>query len=287
MKDFIYLDTNIVESYLAQDGQGLIKALTNSHTNEENNITSKTFGGDQEQLESALNILKAFHLGGKYTFNNDLYRDEIGASESATTLINKIMHDNIFDIFLDKYKEKLHYINDKFYIFDIEFLTNLFLKEYLPYKELAYQKELDDFREEAKKNNPQMRDGGLKKIEQSFKKDFAEENKNIKYVIGLFSLISKLFPCDKFIVHNNIFIPIESKYLRYDAKKINYYFSGNTKIYYKKLGTFKNYFSSDTIGDLSDVLDSMNEVVKVGLEFFNLDENSEIILPIAWYKENF
>lgn len=287
MKDFIYLDTNIVESYLAQDGQGLIKALTNSHTNEENNITSKTFGGDQEQLESALSILKAFHLGSKHTFNNDIYKDEIGVSESATTLINKIMHDNIFDIFLDKYEGKLHYIDDKFYIFDIEFLTNLFLKEYLPYKELAYDKELSDFREKTQKSNPQMKESGFKKIEKNFKKEHEEENKNIKYVIGLFSLLSKLFPCDKFIAHNNLFIPIENKYLRYDTNKINYYFSGNTKIYYKRLGTFKNYFNLDAIGDLSVILDTMNEVVKVGLEFFNLNENSEIILPIAWYKENF
>ena len=133
MRRFIYLDTDTLNSYLAQIFDGVIQSQE----------TEKSFGKKKEKQNRLANSIGgqiAFKLFGKGVDANAQATYEhlktVANDEMVRDVQTKIMHDNAFDEFASYLKENnlltgteignFVSIEDDFYIFDIAFFQKLF-----------------------------------------------------------------------------------------------------------------------------------------------------------------
>ena len=133
MRRFIYLDTDTLNSYLAQIFDGLIQSQESEKSTGKKNEKQKRFA-------SGLGGQIAFKLFGKGIDANAQATYEhlktVANDEMVRDVQTKIMHDNAFDEFASYLKDNnllggtdignFVSIEDDFYIFDIAFYQKLF-----------------------------------------------------------------------------------------------------------------------------------------------------------------
>lgn len=136
MRRFIYLDTDTLNSYLAQIFDGLIQSEDSEtqhqkKVNKQNSVTTSLAG------KIALKLFgKGVDANAQATYQ---HLKTVADDEMVRDVQTKIMHDNAFDQFMNYLNEHnllngadvgdFLIVKDEFYIFDIAFYQKLFVKD--------------------------------------------------------------------------------------------------------------------------------------------------------------
>ncbi len=102
MRHFLYLDNDIVNSIIAQQGKGLVDAITTETEKEETKHKTKELKVDVEgdisaKLLKLANVEAQLSIGGSYESGNT-------KQDTSREIIAKTLHDAAFDIAYDAVK---------------------------------------------------------------------------------------------------------------------------------------------------------------------------------------
>lgn len=281
MKHFIYMDTDILYSYLSQINDGLIKNIHKEVTDEV--LSTST----NETIEA--NNKNEVSMGFKPIFNIKLSEDPdvmkttntLSQLESGKQLIETLIHDNAFQQFinyLDKNNllietsncKKGDYVkfNDDYVIRDLDYVLSVYTDEFISF--------LCD-----ESVNDQMGQA-VKKAKMSQCKKQHEDTRRI------IRIAKSVLPSSSFIISSDCFIPINQKFLRQPLKSIRFNYSGKINILGMYSSTLQDSVSVEKLHftAFDDMFSSFDEINKI---FYNdnigIPLTHKILVPIALYFE--
>lgn len=169
MKEIIYMNNDIIESYLAQKNKGLEHDRLSGMKNAEKDSMSIKTGGDTETASLSAGPI---FLNGKseFTISDDVNCKMNEVSETAFEVARKISHDNILNDFLDVEGESFLNITGIFKAIDLEYLSNFLENDYIPLQKVLDKLEINN---SLDKNNSVY----TKKTIQKFKKTVGKTKK--------------------------------------------------------------------------------------------------------------
>ena len=288
MKNFMYLDTDFLTSFMAQENDGL-EVIRNL----ENNVYSKTTEGTPtttktESMNAEANIAVAKgNIGTEKKIESPIHIDE--SSELYKEVVGRVLHDNVFNYFQNYIDNDFEhcvsqpskdsvgkYINFKgeFQIFNINALENICNQKFL--------KELFSFVDDAGKINNISSHIAFTNTNQY---KLPNEINNTSILCSKVATIFKtIFPTDTVFIIDNMMIIINKEYLREDIKMINFKYSGEMNV----LGVINRIYDSTNNKSTSPFMDVLDSVNVCGIEMINTLCNKEskelyIITPIAIY----
>lgn len=293
MRRFIYLDTDTLNSYLAQIFDGLIQSKE----------IEKSVGKKKEKQNRFVNSLGgqiAFKLFGKGVDANVQATYEhlktVADDEMVRDVQTKIMHDNAFNTFATYLKEKdlidgkeignFISIEDEFYIFDIAFLQRLFeekgfvsgLKEI---QKNNIQKEAEQKVQEL--NREQSRGKNLQKQVKEFVDSATSKNEE-EYLAGenLVNMLASIIPYPQMMCISNYLVVLNEEYLRDSLSTAAFKYGGKVKV----VGYITNKVTAQAnthVSAFGGVGNSINTLMKI---FFEKVDEMYIVHPVAIYYDN-
>lgn len=293
MRRFIYLDTDTLNSYLAQIFDGVIQSQE----------TEKTVGKKREKQHRFANS-----LGGQIAFK--LFGKGVDASAQATyehlkTVANdemvrdvqtKIMHDNAFNEFASYLKENnlltgaeigsFISIEDDFYIFDIAFFQKLFgaggfvsgLKEI---QKNNAQKEVEKKVQELPRE--QQRSKNLpRQVKEMVEAATSKNEEEFKAAENLINMLASIIPYPQILCISNYIVVLNEQYLRDDLSTAAFKYGGKVKV----VGYITNKVteqSNTQVSAFAGIGNSINALMKI---FFKNVDEMYIVHPVAIYYDN-
>lgn len=295
MRRFIYLDTDTLNSYLAQIFDGLIQ---------ENEIETSKGKNTEKQNRFGTNLagqiaLKLFGKGVDTTAQATYEHLKMVANEEMVRDVQtKIMHDNAFDQFVSHLQEKgllrdsdvqignFVSIEDSFYIFDISF-----------YQDLFSEKGFVGLLEEIQKQNTQ------KEAEQQFE-DLPREqrrNKDVKSKVAdiveeanaknhegydairkMVDMLAAIIPYPQVLCIRNYMVILDEKYMRDNLSTAAFKYGGKIKV----VGYITNKVNAQAntpVSVFAGIGNSINALMKI---FFDNTDEMYIVHPVAIYYDN-
>ena len=295
MRRFIYLDTDTLNSYIAQIYDGLVQTQeteiqSNQITDKQNELTSN-LGADAD--------LKVFGKGleGKIDFTYRHLKDTSN-TELISDVQTKLLHDNAFDQLMNYlFRNNLlsnHNIgdfieiNDEFYIMDLDY-----------YKKIFGDKKFLDFLKKSDRDKIQS----LLKIQQDIEliqeganaieikkyysnlsnRKWSESDENYDKVKDTIDILYTLVPYRRTLCIADNMVVLNDKYMRDKIEMTSFKFGGKIKV----LGYITNKIKADAndmsnISPLAQVGIGLNQIM---LSFFGQHETLNIVHPIAIYYE--
>lgn len=293
MRRFIYLDTDTLNSYLAQIFDGLIQSQE----------TEKSVGKKKEKQNRFANSLVgqiAFKLFGKGIDANTQATYEhlktVANDEMVRDVQTKIMHDNAFNTFATCLKDNnlldgkeignFISVGDDFYIFDIAFLQRLFdengfvsgLKEI---QKSNIQKGADQKVQEL--NREQSRGKSLQKQVNDFA-DAATSKNEEEYLAGenLVNMLASIIPYPQMMCISNYLVVLNEEYLRDSLSTAAFKYGGKVRV----VGYITNKVTAqaDTrVSAFGSIGNSINALMEM---FFENADEMYIVHPVAIYYDN-
>ena len=295
MRRFIYLDTDTLNSYIAQIYDGLVQ------TQETETQSSQTANKQSERTSNsgADTDLKVFGKGieGKIDFTYRNLKDT-----SNTDLISdvqtKLLHDNAFDQLMNyltknKLLSNLNIgdfieINDEFYIMDLDYYKKIFndqkfldfIKKSERNKILALLKTQQDF----ELTQQGVNSNEIKKNYTNFAKNkCAESDKSYDDIKDIIDMLCTLVPYRRTLCIADNMVVLNDKYMRDNIDMTSFKFGGKIKV----LGYITNKITTDAtessnISPLAQVGIGLNQIM---LSFFGQQSSLNIVHPIAIYYE--
>lgn len=293
MRRFIYLDTDTLNSYLAQIFDGLIQ----SQETEKSTGTKKE---KQNRFASSLGGQIAFKLFGKGIDANAQATYEhlktVANDEMVRDVQTKIMHDNAFDEFASYLKDNnllggtdignFISIEDDFYIFDIAFYQKLFaengfvsgLKEI---QKSNIQKEAEQKVQEL--NREQQRGRNLQKqVRDIVDAATAKSEEEFTAAETLINMIASIIPYPQILCISNYVVVLNEEYLRDDLSTAAFKYGGKVKV----VGYITNKVmaqSNTHVSAFAGIGNSINALMKI---FFENADEMFIVHPVAIYYDN-
>lgn len=285
MKHFIYMDTYILNSYISQFNDGIV---TNIHTE----VTDATTSSKQENTTES-QLESKFDLSIPGIFKTSIgNKDEVAAtvtgltqSQSGKELVDKLVHDNVFNQFI-KYIEKnnlLKYndfsigdyisITGTFEFWDLDYLSEILNDDLI---ELFIKSGMNDLKTNGKLINKNQ----AKLFEKSQRDDF-------NYTSDIIKVCKNIMPFTKFMMMNGCFIPLEDKSLRESVSSIRFKYTGRITL----IGQYTNDYKGMDIQQgitsaFSQTFNSLDGVINAFLKgSLNIPDNAKVITPIALYFE--
>lgn len=295
MRRFIYLDTDTLNSYLAQIFDGLIQ---------ENEIETSKGKNTEKQNRFGTNLagqiaLKLFGKGVDTTAQATYeHLKTVANEEMVRDVQTKIMHDNAFDQFVSHLQEKgllrdsdvqignFVSIEDSFYIFDISF-----------YQDLFSEKGFVGLLEEIQKQNTQ------KEAEQQFE-DLPREqrrNKDVKSKVAdiveeanaknhegydairkMVDMLAAIIPYPQVLCIRNYMVILDEKYMRDNLSTAAFKYGGKIKV----VGYITNKVNAQAntpVSVFAGIGNSINALMKI---FFDNTDEMYIVHPVAIYYDN-
>ena len=257
MKQFLYLDTDIVNSIIAQSDQGLIQSFTDEQVSSDTESDSSKIAADvKAQLGGSLaKLVKA-----EANLSGSLESVESNSSTATSReIISKTMHDAAFNIAYNHIKPTIieygnqneddtgNYIEMKrvFDFVDFDYLEGLFEKdgivEYI--KKVAAEK-IETEAEKAKEgyNRDQLRQIGSK-FKAEVRKVVNENNKSYDEISTILKVLRKLMPYNRMLISNDGYlIPLNTRYFRVDPIDLGFKYGGEITC----VGMITNIIGEDT-----------------------------------------
>lgn len=295
MRRFIYLDTDTLNSYIAQIYDGLVQT-------QETETQSSQATDKQSEYTSDLGAdadLKVFGKGieGKMDFT---YRHlkETSNTELISDVQTKLLHDNAFDQLMNYLNKNEHLsnhnigdfieINDEFYIMDLDYYKKIFNdKKFLDFMKkndrdkiqalLKIQQDIELDQEGANSNE-------IKKIYTNLTKSkCAESDKGYDDTKDIIEMLCTLVPYRRTLCIADNMVVLNDKYMRDSIDMTSFKFGGKIKV----LGYITNKITTDTndstnISPLAQVGIGLNQIM---LSFFGQQSSLNIVHPIAIYYE--
>lgn len=309
MKEYIYLDTDLVNSYLAQLDEGILtKMITGLSTTD----TSQEDGG-KEIKNTTKGGLKAIIANGEHKYSKtDIDKYSSVYSENNSELIETALSDYSLDVLLAKLLEKklvksntepwkdgdLIQMTDETHFFDFEQLKETAKEENLNY---VLQKTEEQVLLEAniekisnKKNKNKQESIKLQKLKNDLKeyeKQQKNSRQNFKHVENFGSYMSILFPQSILTKTSNVIALCDKSKIRVNIPTLSLY--SLTKRKFKILGTIIAQHKQNIVpqnGEQLPVFDVAESATTMFMElmltnFELLEIGDYFIRPIAIYYE--
>lgn len=293
MRRFIYLDTDTLNSYIAQIYDGLVQS-------QETEIQSSQSTDKQSERISNIDAntnLKVFGKGleGKMDFTYRHLKDTSN-TELISDVQTKLLHDNAFDQLMSYLTNRnllsshnigdFIEINDEFYIMDLEY-----------YKKILADKKFLDFIKKSERKNIQA----LLKIQQDLelnqegansneiKKNYTklakaecdESDKNFDNIKDIIDMLYTLIPYRRTLCIADNMVVLNDKYIRDSIDMTSFKFGGKIKV----LGYITNKIEANAsdnsnVSPLAQVGIGLNQIM---LSLLNQKSALNIVHPIAIY----
>ena len=241
MKQFLYLDVDIVNSIIAQSEQGLIQSLSNEQVfSDTESDSSKMVAKISSKLGGSLvKLAKA-----EANLSGSLESVEGGVSTSTSReIISKTMHDGAFDIAYSYISPKkilsgnqqvdntgiyIEMIRE-FNFVDFDYLEGLFEKEGLI--DFIKKNTAEQIEAEAEKIKEGYNREQLRKAEVNFKAKIKEaiavSNKQYDDIAIIIRALRGLIPYNRMLISNDGYlIPLNTKYFRVDPIDLGFKYGG-------------------------------------------------------------
>ena len=297
MKQFIYLDTDIVTSIIAQEEKGYITQMSEESETEDtdskgrNTIVNASGTGEAK-------IWKLAKAEGKLELSQSFEKEE-GNRISTKDVAEKILHDAAFDIAYDYASpQKVQYddqsigeegecveIQRVFDYVDFDYIENLFRQDgIIEYIKNNKAQEIETQAQEATQslNREQIRKKGAE-IRKRIRDTVSINNQQYENVHSVIKAIRGLIPYSRMLISNDGFlIPLDDQYFRINPSCLGFKYGGMMIC----VGMVTNIIGKDTepIDDknIFETLQfSVNEMLRTILPTKN--DNLCVIHPIAIY----
>ena len=283
MRRFIYLDTDTLNSYLAQIYGGLVeKTETEKQSSKTNKKESSNSFGAVGQIAA-----KLFGKGveGKldYTFkklkgsnNTELIKD----------VQTKIIHDNAFEELI-QYLNRKELLNDNpinvgdfviaknlFFVLDLEYYQNLFMPG--AFLEFIKQSQAENIRLEMEQkinedlNRKQQRDNE-KQIEKMIKDEINNNNDSIDDIHNVIKMINAIVPYRRMLCMKNYLIVLNDSFCRDNIEMLSFKYGGEIKI----LGYITNKILGEENDEGLSVFAGLSTSINAIMQFF-FDNKEEL-----------
>ena len=300
MKQFLYLDTDIVNSIIAQSEQGLVTGFSN----ENESGTSKEKGHSGE-LKGKANASASFWKFANAEAEGSLgigYESNKANHETYREIINKTLHDAAFD-FAYEYIKPTKYssgnenpddygdyieLNRVFDFVDLSYLEKLFSKEgILDLLKKDTKKKADSKVQEAEDSltREQLR-LAKKSIRDKAQEIIKAQNQEYDDIHDILSMFSKILPYSRMMLSSDGYlIPLEDRYFRINPENLGFKYGGEITC----VGIITNIIGEDTNPNdnknlFATIQFSVNEILRSILP--TKKKNLCIVHPIAVYYEN-
>ena len=290
MRRFIYLDTDTLNSYLAQIFDGLIQSEDSEtqhqkKVNKQNSVTTSLAG------KIALKLFgKGVDANAQATYQ---HLKTVADDEMVRDVQTKIMHDNAFDQFMNYLHEHkllngadvgdFLIVKDEFYIFDIAFYQKLFVKD--GFVDMLTQIQDMNTRKEAEKQTEEFaREQRRSKIVQDKVNETVQEaldknHENWDSLKKMVEMLAAIIPYPRILCISNYAVVLDEKYMRDNISTAAFKYGGKITV----VGYITNKVmaqANSPISTFSSIGNSMNTLTKVFFE--NIDE-MYIVHPVAIY----
>ena len=257
MKQFLYLDTEIINSIIAQSEKGLIQNLSNEEVSTETETESfnvavnakGTVGGSIARLAKA----EANLSGSLESIEGG------GMTSTSREIINKTLHDAAFDIaygYINPLKITLDAncegetgsyveLTRVFDFVDLDYLERLFEKngiiDFLK-KNAAEQLEAEAEKLRVGHNREQLRKAGVN-FKEEIKKAVAINNKQYDDIALIIKAMRGLIPYNRMLISNDGYlVPLNAKFFRVDPLDLGFKHGGEITC----VGMITNIIGADT-----------------------------------------
>ena len=292
MRRFIYLDTETLNSYIAQIYDGLIK------TNEEN--TQQINESSKESSHSiSPNAAIDFTLLGKGMEGKIEYIFKSLKANKDSTLINKVetkmLHDNAFDLLINhinKHEDLKDGNIGKF----IELFNSFYILDFLYYKELfndanfinfLIDSSMENIIKEIENEKAKLTTGTpnkkqiIKEIDNKLAAFRKEQESEYSNALKLIDIITKIIPYQRVLCINDCIVTLSDEFIRDNIQMSSFKYGGKIKVF----GYITNIIHKNTDQNLPIFAEIINKINSAILpEIVNKDE-VKIIHPIAIYYE--
>ena len=300
MKQFLYLDTDIVNSIIAQAEKGLVTSTSNEKevSDTEETTSSSTVATTGKIGGSLLKLVKA-----EADITGELEGVENGATTYASReIVAKTLHDAAFDIACSKIPLAIVSMGDQspdetgnyveltrvFDFVDFDYLEGLFavdgVIEFVK-KSAAEQIEAKAEEIKAETNREQLRKSG-NNFKAEVKKLIATSNKQYDDIAKIIKVMRSMIPYSRMLISSDGYlIPLSDKYFRVDYSDIGFKYGGEITC----VGMITNIIGEDCDPcDENNIFATLqhtsNEILRSLLP--TKEKNICVIHPIAIYYGN-
>lgn len=295
MKQFLYLDTDIVNSIIAQSEKGLVQGQSEETENSSSKNTQ--LSGEIEGTGGAkIPFLSLVKADMNLSLSGQLGKEYVSSSTSKE-IISKVLHDAAFDIAYsyiapqifdvgrnnsDEYGDYVE-LTRVFDFVDMDYLENLFSKDGLVdfIKKTSKQKIETEATQSADSLNRTQRRTTGKSIKSEIKKLVADNEKQYDDIYDIIKAFRKLMPYTRMLIsHDGYLIPLDDKYFRINPNNMGFKYGGEITC----VGMITNIIGADTDpNDPKNIFATLqftiNEVLRKILP--TDEENLCVIHPIA------
>jgi len=282
MKHFIYLNTDILNSYLSQINDGIINKVQSETYDEVTNASKETVVTKESKFKTDVGIPGLFTMQFAETPEGVKTANALTQLEYGKELIEKMLHDNALQQFMN-YLNKNNLLksidncnlNDyvsfsgDYNLKDLDYILSVYTDEYINFLADNSVKKLNSS-ESVKKN--------------ARKKEFEAQCDTRR----IFRIAKTMLPTAKFIQCSDCLVPLDDKFLRESTKSIRFNYTGKISIIGKYVSTLEKSVSVgiDETSSFGKIFASLDDVNKI---FYNsnlgIPLTNKIILPIALYFE--
>lgn len=295
MRRFIYLDTDTLNSYIAQIYDGLVQ--TQETETQSSQVTDK-----QSERTSNLGAdadLKVFGKGieGKMDFTYRHLKDT-----SNTALISdvqtKLLHDNAFDQLMDYLTRNnllssqnigdFIEINDEFYMMDLDYYKKIFGdKTFVDFLKKSDRDKIQEFYKVQQDRELAQEGANPNEIRKSYvalaKSKCEESDKGYDDIKSIIDILCTLVPYRRTLCIADNMVVLNDKYMRDSIDMTSFKFGGKIKA----LGYITNKIETDSpdienASPLAQVGVALNQIM---LSFFGQHSSLNIVHPVAVYYE--
>lgn len=299
MRQFLYLDTDIVNSIIAQENKGLIDNITTERGKEKGNQGVKSLemsveGSAEGGLLKLAKAEAALEVVGNFEKQNS-------TSVNAKEIIAKTLHDAAFDMAykatnpitipvggdradLGQYVE----LARVFDFVDLEYLECLFSKDGLI--DFLKKTEKEQIESQTKEITEEISKCSSKHAAALAKKKIRElvqeSDRQFESIHDVVSTLKQIAPYSRMLLASDGYlIPVEDKYFRVNPTNMGFKFGGEIKC----IGMITNVIGEDTNpNDENNVFATLqftvNEVVRSILP--TSENNLYVVYPLAIYYES-
>ena len=241
MKQFLYLDTDIVNSIIAQSEKGLVTSTSNEKAvSDTEEVVSSATAGASTKIGGAL--LKLVQAEANITGQLESKENDTTAYTSRE-IVAKTLHDAAFDIASAKiplniisfgdqsYDETGNYVQltRVFDFVDFDYLEGLFAENgVIEFVKKSAADEIEAKAEEVKgeANREQIRKNG-NNLKAEVKKLIESSNKQYDDIARIIKVMRSMIPYSRMLLSNDGYlIPLSTKYFRVDHSDIGFKYGG-------------------------------------------------------------
>ena len=297
MRRFIYLDTDTLNSYIAQIYDGLVQTqeteTQSSQTSDKQSERTSDIGADTD--------LKVFGKGieGKIDFTYRHLKDTSN-TELISDVQTKLLHDNAFDQLMNYLNQNnllsnhnigdFIEINDEFYIMDLDYYKKIFSdKKFLDFLKKSQRDKIQALLKIQQDIELSQEGANFNEIKKNYtnlsKSKCAESDKSYDDIKDIIDMLYTLVPYRRTLCIADNMVVLNDKYMRDNINMTSFKFGGKIKV----LGYITNRIETTTDTDESSGVSPLAQVGiglnQIMLSFFGQQSSLNIVHPIAIYYE--